>query len=235
MKNSLNERIDIRTIAAVDDEQDILELLEVNLKKAGYSVRTFETGASFSKYMKNETPDLVLLDMMLPDTDGLELLKNIKSGERTKRIPVMMLTARSDETDKIVGLELGADDYITKPFSVKELAARVKAVLRRYEDSDEKNEIKIGRKLKIDLMKREVYSDGEKIDLTTTEFNILSMLAERKGWVFSREKILQKLWGDEKMVIERTVDVHIKKLREKLGRNKDLIRNIRGIGYKIEE
>jgi len=175
-----------------------------------------------------------LLDMMLPDTDGLEILKTVKNTKRTMHIPVIMLTARGDETDKVVGLELGADDYITKPFSLKELTARIKAVLRRAEGVVEKNEIYAGKSVRIDLMKHEVYSDNRKIELTSTEFNILVMLAERKGWVFSREKILQRLWGNEKMVIARTVDVHIKKLREKLGKNGDIVKNIRGVGYKVE-
>jgi len=149
-------------------------------------------------------------------------------------VPVIMLTARGDETDKIVGLELGADDYVTKPFSMKELAARLKAVLRRGEHTEVKR-ISIGKSIVMDIMKHEVTVDGKTVDLTSTEFNILLMLSEHKGWVLSRDKILRKLWGSEKMVIDRTVDVHIKKIREKLGRSGEMIKNVRGVGYKIEE
>jgi len=234
MKKNIIDKVEIKSIAAVDDEEDILELLEVNLQKANYIVKTFINGKTFLSYLEREVPDLLLLDMMLPDTDGLEILKTVKNTKRTMHIPVIMLTARGDETDKVVGLELGADDYITKPFSLKELTARIKAVLRRAEGVVEKNEIYAGKSVRIDLMKHEVYSDNRKIELTSTEFNILVMLAERKGWVFSREKILQRLWGNEKMVIARTVDVHIKKLREKLGKNGDIVKNIRGVGYKVE-
>jgi DNA-binding response OmpR family regulator len=226
---------DAKTVAAVDDEEDIRELLSIGLAKAGYKVKTFEDGSDFDRYIEKETPDAVLLDMMLPDTDGIEILKSLKSNEKTKNIPVIMLTAKSDETDKIVGLELGADDYVTKPFSLKELAARIKAVLRRNDSEEEIKRISIGKSVVIDILKHEVSVDGKLVELTSTEFNILVILAEHKGWVMSRDKILRKLWGSEKMVIDRTVDVHIKKIREKLGKSGSMIKNIRAVGYKIEE
>lgn len=224
-----------KLIAAVDDEEDIRELLSVGLSKAGYRVKTFEDGAGFGRYIDRETPDAVLLDMMLPDTDGIEILKSLKAGDKTKNIPVIMLTAKSEETDKIVGLELGADDYVTKPFSLKELAARIKAVLRRNDPEDEIKKITIGKTIVIDVLKHEVSVEGKNVEFTSTEFNILMILAEHKGWVLSREKILRRLWGSEKTVVGRTVDVHIKNLREKLGKSGDMIKNIRGVGYKIEE
>ncbi|MGE3063633.1 MAG: response regulator [bacterium] len=226
---------DIKTVAAVDDEEDIRELLSIGLNKAGYRVKTFEDGRSFDRFIERETPEVVILDMMLPDTDGFEILKSLKSNKKTKHIPVIMLTAKSDETDKVVGLELGADDYVTKPFSMKELSARIKAVLRRNEVFEEIKLVTIGKSIVIDVLKHEVTADGKPVDLTSTEFNILMILSEHKGWVLSRDKILRRLWGSEKMVIERTVDVHVKRIREKLGKSGDVIKNIRGVGYKIEE
>jgi two-component system phosphate regulon response regulator PhoB/two-component system alkaline phosphatase synthesis response regulator PhoP len=171
---------------------------------------------------------------MLPDTDGLEVCRQIRRSERLAAVPVIMLTARGDESDKVVGLELGADDYVTKPFSVKELVARIHAVLRRPGGSETGPRIVVG-PLVIDLEKFEVAAGGERIDLTATEFKILRLLASRKGRVFSRDQILDHLWGNEKAVIDRTVDVHIRNLREKLGEAASLIKNIRGVGYKLEE
>ncbi|MBI5323800.1 MAG: response regulator transcription factor [Ignavibacteriae bacterium] len=224
-----------KVIAVVDDEPDIVELLKINLEKAGYKVKSFEDGSGLINFLKTKTPDLVVLDLMLPDADGFEICKFMKRNNKYSSIPIIMLTAKGEETDKIMGLELGADDYITKPFSPREFVARVKVVLRR-EDSDNKNyKIKIGNMLEIDLQKYEVYINGEKADLTTTEFKILRLLSERKGWVYAREQILDYLGSQEKGVLDRTVDVHIKNLREKLGPASVFIKNIRGIGYKIEE
>jgi two-component system phosphate regulon response regulator PhoB/two-component system alkaline phosphatase synthesis response regulator PhoP len=172
---------------------------------------------------------------MLPDTDGLELCKTLKKKDTFAAIPVIMLTAKGEETDKILGLELGADDYVTKPFSPKELVARVKAVLRRQVRKVESKKIEIAGRVIIDLEKFEVTAKGKKIDLTTTEFRILQLLASRKGYVFTRDNILNYLWGDEKAVVDRTIDVHIRHLREKLGSAAALIKNIRGVGYKLEE
>lgn len=222
-------------IAIVEDEKDILELLSYHLKKAGYNIISFEKGGDFLDFLKSEIPDLLILDLMLPDIDGLEICKHIKRDASYSSIPVIILTARGEEIDKVLGLEIGADDYITKPFSIKELIARVKAVIRRYQGQSHNTFIEVGGILRIDLNKYEVYVKGEKINLTTTEFNILKILSSKKGWVFSREKILDELWSGEKVVIDRTIDVHIKKLREKLKDAGKFIVNVRGVGYKIEE
>lgn len=222
-------------IAIIDDEPDILELVSLHLTKAGFAVKEFADADGFNAFLETGTPDLIVLDLMLPDTDGLELCKNLKKKDIFAAIPVIMLTAKGEETDKILGLELGADDYVTKPFSPKELVARVKAVLRRQERKLESKKIEVAGKVIIDLEKFEVTVKGRKIDLTTTEFRVLQLLASRKGYVFSRDNILNYLWGDEKAVVDRTIDVHIRHLREKLGGAASLIKNIRGVGYKLEE
>ena len=225
-----------KQIFVVEDEPDILELVTINLQRAGFTVEFFENARMFLKKLEVKKPDLIILDLMLPDADGFDICKHLKSTDDTRSIPIIMLTARVDEVDRILGLELGADDYVTKPFSVKELVARVKVVLRRSIEEPEKARIGIAeRALLIDSEKHEVLSRGKKIDLTSTEFKILALLASKKGWVFSRDKILDTLWGSEKIVVDRTIDVHIKHLREKLGDAAKFIKNIRGVGYKLEE
>lgn len=221
-------------VAIVDDERDILELIALHLKKAGFRVAGFLSGEKFFQYLANTKPDLVVLDLMLPDIDGLEICKQLKKSGDLAGIPIIMLTARGDETDKVLGLELGADDYVTKPFSPKELVARVKAVLRRHTQAFIPETIEINDFLVIDTGKHEVRIRGKKTDLTTTEFKILQLLASRKGWVFSREKILNHLWGEQKAVVDRTIDVHIRHLRTKLGEFSNIIQNVRGVGYKLE-
>ena len=223
-----------KLIAVIDDEPDILELVSLHLTKSNFKVKEFLNAESFFKFLSSKIPDLIILDLMLPDSDGIEICKYLKSNQELKSIPIIMLTARVSETDKVLGLELGADDYVTKPFSPRELIARVKAVLRRKtQDSGEK--IKIGDILLIDLNKFQVFVENKKIDLTPTEFRILKILTTKKGWVFTRDQILDHLWGHDKAVLDRTIDVHIKNLREKLGKAKKFIKNVRGIGYKIEE
>ncbi|OGF68080.1 MAG: two-component system response regulator [Candidatus Fischerbacteria bacterium RBG_13_37_8] len=221
-------------IAIVDDEVDITDLVSLHLKKNGFRSKEFNDAHSLFTYLAHTMPDLVILDLMLPDMDGLEICKRLRKESSTTQIPIIILTAKSDDTDKIIGLELGADDYVTKPFSPKELIARVKAVLRRKQN-EVIHKITIGNILHIDLRKYEVTIKNTKIELTTTEFRILKLLAERKGWVYSRDKILDYLWGDEKAVLDRTIDVHVKNLREKLGTAGKFIVNVRGIGYKIQE
>ena len=225
------------TIALVDDEQDILELVSLHLKKNHFSVREFSDGSSFIKYLNSEKPDLVVLDLMLPDADGFEICKYMKRKMNLSHIPIVMLTAKSEETDTILGLELGADDYIRKPFSPNELIARVKTVLRRIEsrrETETLEKISVGN-ITIDPDKHEVFVDGNQVELTSAEFRILQLLASEKGRVFSRNRILDHLWGNEKIVVDRTVDVHIRHLRSKIGSASKLIRNVHGVGYKLEE
>ena len=222
-------------IAIVDDEPDILELVQVNLEKAGFKTRAFKDAGAFLNFLKNRTPDLLVLDLMLPDINGIELCKKIRESNSYYDFPIIMLTAKDSEFDKVLGLELGADDYITKPFSVRELIARVKEVLRRSKKTTQKKVISIGDAIKIFVDNYEVKLDGNKLDLTNTEFNLLKILAAEKGSVISRKDILEKLWGNDKIVTSRTVDVHIRNLREKLQNHASIIKNVRGVGYKISE
>ncbi|MFN3135591.1 MAG: response regulator [Candidatus Kryptonium sp.] len=225
-----------KTIAIIEDDKDILELIALHAQKAGFKPKKFSDGESFFRYLSTDMPDVLILDLMLPDMDGFEICKMLRNNPATAKLPIIILTAKIEETDKIVGLELGADDYVTKPFSPRELIARVKAVLRRTsEEGTTKQEIlRVGDKIVIDVNKMEVYVEGQRVDLTLTEFKILKHLAKKPGWVFSREQLLNAIWGIKKSVIDRTVDVHIKKLRDKLGEAGKLIKSVRGMGYKIE-
>ncbi len=225
----------IKTVVVVDDEPDILELVSLNLKKSGFKTKEFLDGNSFFEYIQTEIPDLIILDLMLPDADGMEICKMLRHNNKFSHLPIIILTAKGDEMDKILGLEIGADDYITKPFSPRELTARVKAVLRRDENVHKTQKVKIGDSIELDLQKYEAFVNNIKIELTSTEFKILKLLSSRKGWVYSREQILDYLGTQEKGVLDRTVDVHIKNIREKLGEASHYIKNIRGVGYKINE
>ncbi len=223
-----------RLVAAVDDEPDILELVALHLKGNGFQVKTFEDPKNFLSFLRQHTPDLAILDLMLPGTDGFELCKFMKRDQRLASVPVIMLTAKNDITDKVLGLELGADDYITKPFSPKELIARVKVVLRRHTTAGNAAPLDIGGTISILPENYEVLSSGKKIALTATEFKILHLLASRKGHVFTRAAILDALWGEDTIVVDRTIDVHIRHLREKLGAAGRFIESIRSIGYRID-
>ncbi len=232
-----------KLIAIIDDEPDIVELVSIHLKKAMFKVKGFSDAEGLYRFLglsdghckeSEQIPDLIILDLMLPDADGIEICKNLKKRDEYSSIPIIMLTAKGEETDKILGLEFGADDYVTKPFSPRELVARVKAVLRRRQKIDGSAKLHIGEILIIDIEKHEVTVEGQKIELTSTEFRILKLFVSNKSKVFSRYDILDYLWGDEKIVLDRTIDVHIKNLREKLGKAGQLIKNIRGIGYKLE-
>jgi two-component system phosphate regulon response regulator PhoB/two-component system alkaline phosphatase synthesis response regulator PhoP len=232
-----------KLIAIIDDEPDIVELVSIHLKKAMFKVKGFSDAEGLYRFLglpdghcqeSEQIPDLIILDLMLPDADGIEICKNLKKRDEYSSIPIIMLTAKGEETDKILGLEFGADDYVTKPFSPRELVARVKAVLRRRQKIDESGKLNIDGILIIDIEKHEVTVEGQKIELTSTEFRILKLFVSNKSKVFSRYDILDYLWGDEKIVLDRTIDVHIKNLRDKLGKAGHLIKNIRGIGYKLE-
>ncbi|MFQ5965255.1 MAG: response regulator [Candidatus Scalinduaceae bacterium] len=222
-------------IVIVDDEPDIVELVSLHLKKAMFKVEGFFKAEYLYRFLDNHIPDLIILDLMLPDADGMEICKYLKKKDNFSTIPIIMLTAKGEETDKILGLEFGADDYVTKPFSPKELVARVKAVLRRKQQVKESKKIEIGGILEVDLEKYEVIVKGKRIELTSTEFRILKFLSSHRSRVFTRYEILDYLWGHDRVVLDRTIDVHIKNLRDKLGKAGQLIKNIRGVGYKLEE
>lgn len=220
----------------VEDDTSIRELVLYALKTAEFQVMGFENAASFYKRMKEQQPDLILLDIMIPDEDGVSILKKLKSRPDTENIPVIMMTAKSSEYDKVLGLDSGADDYITKPFGVMELISRVKAVIRRSDRSKGSagEVLKIG-ELVLDEQKHEVYARGQAVSLTFKEFELLSYLMKNRGLVLSRDKILNTIWNYEYEGESRTVDVHIGSLRQKLGTCGDFIKTIRGIGYKIED
>lgn len=219
-------------IAVIDDEPDILHLVEIHLKKAGYEVMLYPDAGSFLRSLAARIPDLIILDLMLPDMEGFDVCRLLKQKKAHAAIPVIMLTAKGQETDKVQGLELGADDYITKPFSPRELVARVKAVLRRSGKGAEER-IVLGDILTIDPERFEVQVHGNPVTLTAVEFKVLHLLAVNQGKVLSRERILDHLWGNEKAVIDRTIDVHIKNLRDKLGEAAGIVQNVRGVGYKV--
>jgi DNA-binding response OmpR family regulator len=221
---------------AVDDEADILELIAIHAQKAGFHIKTFNRAEPLLKALIGEIPDLIILDLMLPDLDGLEICKRLKKDERTAAIPILILTAKGEETDVVLGLELGADDYMVKPFSPKELVARVHAILRRLKvtSAEAGGKWRIGDILEIDDRQHVVRVSGHTIEMTATEFAILKVLARNPGWVFSREKLLDRIWGEDKASLDRTIDVHVKNLRDKLGGAGRMIKSVRGVGYKME-
>lgn len=221
-------------IAIIDDEPDIRQLVEHNLQKAGYRVWSCGSASELFSWLVDNRPDLLVLDLMLPDIDGLEICKRLRNTPIYANLPIIMLTARGEEFDRVLGLELGADDYLTKPFSTRELVARIKAILRRQQPSaDEAGELRLGG-IVLNRSQRTVRVDNRPIALTNTEFNLLALLLTKPGHVFSREQLLDHLWGEDKIVITRSIDVHIRHLREKLGVQGTMIKNIRGVGYKLE-
>ena len=223
-------------ILAVDDEEDILELLRFNLTKEGFAVLCAASGEEGLKTAHSQRPDLILLDLMLPGMDGLEVAKRLKKEEATKDIPIIMVTAKGEEADIVTGLEVGAEDYITKPFSRKVLIARVRAVLRRKAagPADDQEVVSV-HDLTIHPGRREVLVKGKPVVLTFTEFGILSFLARRPGWVFTRSQIVDAVKGDEYFVTDRAVDVQIVGLRKKLGSAAKIIETVRGVGYRFKE
>jgi len=221
-------------ILIIEDEPDIRKNLEYNLSREGYSVLTAASIAEAEQLIYSNNLSLILLDLMLPDGSGLDLCKKMKSDPDMQNLPIIILTAKDDEVDKVVGFELGADDYVTKPFSVRELILRIKAVLKRGENK--KDIVEIDRQfgdLKIDIDSHEVYVDGDLVNLTALEFKLLIQLVDRRGRVQSREQLLADVWGYSAEVTTRTVDTHIKRLREKLGTMGKYVQTIRGVGYKF--
>lgn len=222
-------------ILVVEDEIDILELVDFNLRTAGFDVLRASDGLEGLRMAREYNPDLVVLDLMLPELEGQEVCRRLKQNEKTRLIPVLMLTALASETDRIVGFELGADDYLTKPFSPRELVLRVKAILRRSKGDDAPvAHLKI-KDLAIDLDRYEVTIQGEPVQLTATEFKLLQHLASHAGRVQTRQQLLEQVWGYEYDGYARTVDTHVRRLRKKLGDISDNIETVRGIGYRYRE
>lgn len=226
-----------KTIFVIDDEKDIREILKINLVSEGYTVTAFSSAAEAAKGFESEKPDLIILDIMMEGKDGFEFCREIRSNDKLKSIPVIFLSAKSEEFDKVLGLELGGDDYMTKPFSIKELRSRIKAILRRAGDSSEDKKTAILKYKGVEL-NPEQYSlkvDNEEIKLTKTELNILSLFMENPGKIFTRDNIINSVRGHDVFVVDRTIDVHIMNLRKKLGNYKNIITTFSGVGYGFKE
>lgn len=225
----------VTKILIIDDESDVADIVAMNLKSEGYKTITADNGESGLAKAKAEVPQLIVLDLMLPKMSGLDVCKALKREAATARIPIIMLTAKSDEVDRIVGLELGADDYVTKPFSPRELLLRIQSILRRSSAGGEREErIKVGDIL-LDHSRHEVLVKNQKVDLTATEFRLLAILMERRGRVQTRDRLLNDVWGYESVIDTRTVDTHVRRLREKLGPLADYVETVRGVGYRMSE
>ncbi|MBU1068488.1 response regulator transcription factor [Myxococcota bacterium] len=227
----------VKNVLAVDDEESILELVELHMRKEGYCVFPACSGEEAMQVLRSHRIDLVILDLMMPGIGGLEVCRRMKALEATSSIPVLMLTARSDETDIVVGLEIGADDYLTKPFFPKVLVARVRALFRRVcvEAQPVSKDLLEYDGLRMEMQRHLVILDGEPLALTVTEFDLLHLLAMHPGWVFTRNQIIARLKGDDYPVTDRSVDVHVVGLRRKLGRLGESIETVRGIGYRLKE
>lgn len=228
------------TILVVEDEPDILELIRFHLEREGYTTLLCETGEEGLETARTRLPDLILLDLMLPGLDGKAVCRKLKADEETAGIPVIMVTARGEESDIVAGLEIGADDYVTKPFSAKVLTARVGAVLRRVQTGgastgpSDPDVIRV-HDLVIHPGRHEILADGEPVDVSSTEFGILRFLAAKPGWVFTRRQILRGVHGEDHPVLDRSIDVQIASLRKKMGARGDLIETVRGVGYRFAE
>ncbi len=225
-----------KKILIIDDEVEVAKVTKWLLESTGKYEAHIETDGEMAiSAVQKVKPDLILLDLMMSGVSGFEICKSLKGKERFSSIPVIIVSGKTDKTDKISSLDMGADDYITKPFLVDELDARIRAVLRRVEPEGEEKKMSVGGMIEIDLIRHEVTVKGKKISFTAAEFMILQLLASRKTRVFTRSEILDYLWGDDKLVIDRTIDVHITHLKGKLGKAGKFIKNVRGVGYKIDE
>lgn len=222
-------------ILVIDDEEDLIELVRYNLNKEGFEVAGASDGESGLVQAKRNKPDVIIIDLMLPGIDGLEVCRALRAGSETSHIPLIMLTAKGSESDRIVGLELGADDYITKPFSPRELTARIKALLRRTRGFRQNRSLIRRGEISIDLNSHEVSCQGSAVELTATEYRLLQFMASHPGHVFSRNAIIENVLGRDVAVLDRTIDVHIMSLRRKLGICGQWIETIRGFGYKFRE
>ena len=221
-----------RKILIIEDESDVADLLTLNLRKAGYKVSISPDGASGLQKVRDDRPDFIVLDLMLPKMSGLEVCKILKSDTATSHIPILVLTAKAEEVDRIVGLEFGADDYVTKPFSPREIVLRIRAIFRRGEKADES--LNAG-PISIDPSRYEVRINGKRVHLTSIEFKLLQKLMQRRGRVQDRDRLLNEVWGYESVIDTRTVDTHVRRLREKLGKAGDAIETVRGFGYRLRE
>jgi len=222
-------------ILVVDDEPDLLELVRFNLSQAGFAVDTATAGREALEKVRRSPPDLLVLDLMLPDVSGNDIARQIRSDPGLADLPILMLTAKSEEVDRVVGFELGADDYVTKPFSPRELILRVKAVLRRRSAAPSATPGLEHGALRLDPDRHRCFVKGDEVDLTAKEFKLLTTLMSRPGRVLTRERLLDEVWGSEITVTSRTIDTHLKRLREKLGAAGDLIETVRGVGYRFAE
>jgi two-component system phosphate regulon response regulator PhoB len=224
-----------KTILIVEDEKDVVDLLTLNLRKAGgFVVSTASDGAAGLTKARAEKPALIILDLMLPKMPGLEVCKILKSDQNTRHIPIMMLTARAEEIDRIIGLEFGADDYVVKPFSPREVVLRINAILRRGTGEAIDERLSAG-PITIDPGRHQVSVDGKRVNLTSLEFKLLRTLMQRRGRVQERDRLLNDVWGYESVIDTRTVDTHVRRLREKLGKGGDAIETVRGFGYRLRE
>ncbi|TLY16767.1 MAG: response regulator transcription factor [Nitrospirae bacterium] len=225
-----------KKILIVEDEKDILQLLKLYLEKEGFRTCTATTGLEGLKQLKNERPDLIILDLMLPEMDGLDVCKRIRGDRETSRIPMIMLTAKAEESDTIIGLELGADDYVTKPFSPKALTARVKAMFRRLERKQDEEPARYSYgPMVMDLMRHEVKVNGRDVSLTAKEFGLLEHLLRNPGRVMTRDVLLNSVWGYDYYGTTRTVDVHVRRLKQKIPLLNDAVVSVKSLGYKLKE
>src|SRR6266481_1253999 len=224
-----------KKILIVEDERDVVDLLTLNLRKAGgFVISTAADGAAGLHKARTEKPAFIILDLMLPKMPGLEVCKILKSDPAARQIPIMMLTAKAEEIDRIVGLEFGADDYVTKPFSPREVVLRIRAIMRRSDAKQEEERLAVG-PIVIDPERHETSVDGKRINLTSLEFKLLRTLMQRRGRVQARDRLLNDVWGYESIIDTRTVDTHVRRLRKKLGKAANVIESVRGVGYRLRE
>lgn len=224
-------------ILVVEDEADLREVLQYNLTREGYRVLLAENGADGLRKARKEVPDLLLLDLMLPDLDGLEICRRLKKDPVTASLPIIIVTAKGEESDVVLGLGVGADDYVSKPFSPRELLARVKAVLRRGPQREEAEAVRriVRGPLTIDAQRHEVLLEGQEVRFTATEFRLLQFLALHPGRVFTRDQLMRRVMGEEVVLVDRNVDVHVRAVRSKLGAHRDLVETVRGVGYRFRD
>ena len=229
------DAVSSKRILIVEDENDVVDLLTLNLRKAGgFLISKASDGATGLTKARAEKPDLIILDLMLPKIPGLEVCKILKSEAATRHIPILMLTARAEEIDRVVGLECGADDYVTKPFSPREIVLRIKAILRRGATEEADDRLSAG-PITIDPARHEVLVNGKRVELTSLEFKLLRTLMQRRGRVQERDRLLNEVWGYESVIDTRTVDTHVRRLREKLGKAGEVVETVRGFGYRMRD